>query len=58
MEAEEAFYWEELSAIVHCMEATRVMDKLGHLQAAKEGEQVGRQSANRKRFKCGQGCPL
>ena len=58
LEAEEAFYREELSNIVHCMEAMRVMDKLGHLQAAEEGEQVGRRSADGKRFKCGQGCPL
>ena len=58
LEAEEAFYHEELLAIVHCMEAARVMDKLGHLQAAEEGEQVGRRSADRKRFKREQGCPL
>ena len=58
LEAEDAFYREELASIVHHMEAARVMDKLGHLQAAKEGEQVGRRSVNGNRFKCGQGRPL
>ena len=46
LEAEDAFYREELASIVHRMEAARVMDKLGHLQAAEEGEQVGRRSVN------------
>ena len=41
MEAEDTFYCKELTSIVHRMEATRVMDKLGHLQATEEGEQVG-----------------
>ena len=41
LEAEDAFYREELASIVHHMEAAQVMDKLGHLQAT-EGEQVGR----------------
>ena len=46
LEAEDAFYQEELASIVHCMEVAQVMDKLGHLQAAEEGEQVGRESVN------------
>ena len=58
LEAEDAFYQEELASIVHHMEAARVMDKLGHLQAAEEGEQVGRRSANGNQFKHGQGRPL
>ena len=58
LEGEEAFYWEKLVASMHCMEAMRIMDKLGHLQAAEEGEQVGWRSAQGLRFKCGQGCPL
>ena len=58
LESEEAFYREELSASVHCMEAMHIMDKLDHFQAAKEGEQVGRRSADGKRFKHGQGRPL
>ena len=44
LDVEDVFYWEELASIVHRMEAARVMDKLGHLQAAEEGEQVGRRS--------------
>ena len=58
LESEESFYQEELAASMHCMEAARVMDKLSHLQATEEGEQVGRRSADGKRFKCGQGHPL
>ena len=58
LEAKEAFYRDKLYSIVHHMEATRVMDKLGHLQAAEEGEQVGRRSVNGNRFKRGQGHPL
>ena len=58
LEAKEAFYQEELANIVHRMEATRVMDKLGHLLATEEGEQVGRRMADRKRFKHGQGRPF
>ena len=58
LEAEDAFYWEELASIVHRMEAAWVMDKLGHLQAAEEGEQVGRRLVNGNRFKRGQGRPL
>ena len=58
LEAEDAFYREELASIVNRMEAARVMDKLGHLQAAEEGEQVGRRSVNNHRFKRGQGRPL
>ena len=41
LEAEDAFYREELASIVHHMEVARVMDKLGHLQATEECEQVG-----------------
>ena len=58
LEAEDVFYREELASIVHHMEAARVMDKLGHLQAAEEGEQVGRRLVNGNRFKRGQGRPL
>ena len=58
LEAKDTFYREELASITYRMEAARVMDKLGHLQAAKEGEQVGRRSANGNRFKRGQGHPL
>ena len=58
LEAEDAFYQEELASIVHRMEVARVMDKLGHLQAAEEGEQVGQRSVNGNRFKHGQGRPL
>ena len=58
LEAENAFYREELASIVHRMEAARVMNKLGHLQAAEEGEQVGRRSVNGNQFKRGQGRPL
>ena len=58
LEGEEAFYQEEVLVITYHMEAARAMDKLGHLQAAEEGEQVGRRSADGKRFKHGQGCPL
>ena len=58
LEVEEAFYKEELSASMHCMEAARVIDKLGHLQATEEGEQVGRRMADERKFKCGQGHPL
>ena len=58
LEAEDAFYREELASIVHRMEAARIMDKLGHLQAAEEGEQVGRRSANGNQFRRGQGRPL
>ena len=58
LEAKDTFYREELASITYRMEAARVMDKLGHLQAAKEGEQVGRRSANGNRFKRGQGRPL
>ena len=58
LEAEDAFYREELASIIHRMEAARVMDKLGHLQATEEGEQVGRRSVNSNRFKRGQGRPL
>ena len=41
LESDEAFYCKELVAGVHRMEAAQIMDKLGHLQAAEEGEQVG-----------------
>ena len=58
LEVEDTFYREELASIVHRMEAARVMDKLGHLQATEEGEQVGRRSVNSNRFKRGQGRPL
>ena len=58
LEAEDAFYREELASIMHRMEVARVMDKLGHLQAAEKGEQVGRRSANSNRFRRGQGRPL
>ena len=58
LEAEDAFYREELASIVHRMEVARVMDKLGHLQAAEEGKQVGRRSLNANRFKRGKGRPL
>ena len=58
LEVEDAFYREELASIVHRMEAAQVMDKLGHLQATEEGEQVGRRSVNSNWFKRGQGRPL
>ena len=58
LEAEAGFFRDELEASQHHMEATQVMDKLGHLQATEEGEQVGRRSADSKRFKHGQEHPL
>ena len=58
LESEEAFYRKELLASIHHMEAAHIMDKLGHLQATEEGEQVSQRSVDGRKFKCGQGCPL